>query len=483
MKTEIVDVSPTRKELKIEIEPAEVRAEYERVSNRYASAATVPGFRPGRAPVSIVRQRYKNEIRNEVMQNLVPQAISDAITESELHVIGEPELHLDNSAGLNQIGQEPLSVHAHVEVMPDVELGQYRGLELSRSVRPVTDEMVEELIEELRESTSSLDAIEDRGAAAGDRVTVDFVGKYLQPPEAEDIKAEDVDVDLDGEGVLSNFTENLTGTRADDVRTFTVKYPEDFSSKGLAGKEIEYTATVTAVRRKVVPEVDDEWAQSLGEEVETVGALREKLRRDMETGARAESDRRLRDEAMSKLIAAHQFEVPPTLVESQSRHLLETYVRELFQRGIDPRRQDMNWENLRGMIEAQAADDLRGSILLEQIAGAENIEPTDEEIEQEIEALAAMSKQPIAQVRAALTKQGGERSIADRLRHRQALELIVENANVKDEEWREEELLDESDELANEMPPQVETTVRETTATGDTIDARSNAASASDEQQ
>ncbi|MDQ3753803.1 MAG: hypothetical protein M3371_03620, partial [Acidobacteriota bacterium] len=200
MKTEIVDVSPTRKELKIEIEPAEVRAEYERVSSRYASAVTVPGFRPGRAPVSIVRQRYKNEIRNEVMQNLVPQAISDAITESELHVIGEPELHLDNSAGLNQIGQEPLSVHAHVEVMPDVELGQYRGLELSRSVRPVTDEMVEELIEEWRESTSSLDAIEDRGAAAGDRVTVDFVGKYIQPPEAEDIEAEDVDVDLDGEG-------------------------------------------------------------------------------------------------------------------------------------------------------------------------------------------------------------------------------------------------------------------------------------------
>ena len=448
MKTEIVDVSPTRKELKIEIEPAEVRAEYERVSGRYAGAMTVPGFRPGHAPVSVVRQRYKKEIRGEVIQNLLPQAINDAIIESELQVIGEPGIHLDNEAGLDKLGDEPLIVHAHVEVMPDVTLGQYKGLALARRVRPVTEEMIDELIEELRESSASLEPVEERAAEMGDTVTVDFVGKYIQPPEAEEIKAEDVDVVLGGEGVLPIFEEHLIGTRLDDVRTFTVTYPEDFSSPGLAGKEIEYTATVSAVRRKVTPEIDDEWARSLAaevetENVETVGALREKLRRDMEMGARAESDRALRDQAMSQLIAAHQFEVPETLVKSQSQHMLETYLRDLFRRGIDPRRQELDWERLRGMIEGQATDDLRGSILLERVAEAEGIEPTAEEITQEIEALASATKQPVEQVHAALTKQGGERSIADRLRHRGAVESIIENANVTDEEWREEELPEE----------------------------------------
>lgn len=446
MKTEIVDVSPTRKELKIEIEPAEVRAEYERVSGRYAGATTVPGFRPGHAPVSVVRQRYKKEIRGEVIQNLLPQAINDAIIESDLHVIGEPGIHLDNEAGLDKIGNEPLIIHAHVEVMPDVTLGQYKGLALARRVRPVTEDMIDELIEELRESSASLEPVEERAAETGDTVTVDFIGRYIQPPETEDIKAEDVDVVLGGEGVLPIFEEQLIGTHPDDVRTFTVTYPEDFSSPGLAGKEIEYTATVSAVRRKVTPEVDDEWAKSLAEDAETVGTLREKLRRDMELGARAESDRALRDQAMSQLIAAHQFEVPETLVKSQSQQMLETYVRDLFRRGIDPRSQEMDWERLRGMIEGQAIDDLRGSILLARVAEAEEIEPTAEEITQEIAALASATKQSVEQVHAALTKQGGERSIADRLRHRRAIESIIENANITDEEWREEELPTVTDE-------------------------------------
>ncbi|MGH9943014.1 MAG: trigger factor, partial [Pyrinomonadaceae bacterium] len=414
-------------------------AEYERVANRYASGATVPGFRKGRAPVSVVRQRYKNEIRGDVIQQLVPQAISDAITENELRVLGEPDIHLDNDAGLDKLGEEPLSVHAHVEVMPEVALGDYKGFELARRTRPVTDEMVEEVINDLRESSASLEPVEDRGAQDEDTVTVDFVGRYIQPPADEDIKAEDVEVVLGSEGVLPIFNENLTGTRPDDVRSFTVQYPDDFSSQGLAGKEIEYTATVTAVRRKALPEIDDEWAQSLGEEVESFAALREKLRADMEMAARAEAERRLRDEAMRKLIEAHQFEVPQTLVESQTRHLLETYVRDMLRRGIDPRNQEVNWETMGEVVRGQAVEDLRGTLLLESIAEAEDVEPTGAEIEREIESLAKAMGQTVEQVRAALTKQNGERSIADRLRHRKALELIIEHANVSDEEWREDE--------------------------------------------
>lgn len=439
MKTELVDHSPTRKELKIEIEPAEVRAEYERVSERYASTANVPGFRKGRAPVSVVRSRYKNEIRGEVVQNLVPRALYEAINERQLNVIGEPDIHLENSEGLDKIGESPLAVHAHVEVMPEVALGEYKGLEVARRVRPVTDETVERMIEELREQSASLVPVEDRGAEEGDTVTVNFVGKYIEPPEQEEIKVEDVDVVLGGENVLAEFTEQLAGTHPDDVKTFRVKYPEDFSAKGLAGKEIEYTATVTAVRRKELPELDDEWAKSFGEEIDTLETLRARLREQLTERARAESDHRLRDELMDKLTGAHEFELPESLVEYQTRKLLEATVRDMFTRGIDPREQEFNWEGVHGVLRAQAEQDLRGSLLLEQIADAEGIEPTDEEINQEIESVAAATRQTPEQVRAVLTKQGGERSIADRLRHRKALALLVEHAKVTDEEWREDE--------------------------------------------
>jgi trigger factor len=438
MKTELVDVSPTRKELKIEIDATDVRAELERVTERYAAAVNVPGFRKGRAPNSVVRQRYKNEIRGEVVQNLVPHAINEAINESALNVIGEPDIHLDNNEALEKLGEQPLTIHAHVEVLPEVALGEYKNLEVARRTRPVTDETVEEMIENLREQSASLQPVEDRAAEVGDTVTVNFTGKYIEPAEAEDITAEDVEVVIGGEGVLADFTEHLTGTKPDEVKTFRVSYPEDFSSQGLAGKVIDYTATVTAVRRKELPDVDDEWAKTFGEEIDSEATLRAKLRETLEDRARVESEHRLRDEVLGKLVEAHEFEVPESLVKSQARRLLESTVRDMMQRGMDPRNQELDWENLQGMLEARATEDLRGSILLERIADAEEIEPTDEEINQEIESIAQGARQTVEQVRAALTKQGGERSIADRLRHRKALDLLIENARISEEEWRED---------------------------------------------
>jgi trigger factor len=449
MKTEITDVSPTRKEFKIEIAAEDVRAEYDRVSDRYAQLANVPGFRKGHAPRGVVRTRYKNEIRSEVLQNIVPEAVNRALTESGLNVIGEPEVHLDNE-GLDKFGDQPVSLHAHVEVLPEVSLGEYKGLSVARRVRPITDETVERMLEDLRESSASLQPVEDRGAEVGDTVTVNFHGRYIVPPEAEDIDVEEVDVVLGGEGVVEAFTENLVGVRPDEAKTFTVKYPEDFTSRGLAGKEIEYTAKVLAVRRKELPEVDDEWARSLGEEIDSVESLRGRVRENLTQRAHHESERRLRDDLLGQLVASHRFEVPDSLVEYQTNQLLQSAVRDMMQRGMDPRSGELNWEALREMMRERAGEDLRGSLLLEQVAEAEQLEVTDEEVEAEIQSIAEGTRQTVEQVRAALTKQGGERSIADRLRNRKALDFLVENANVRDEEWREEEPVEPAAELKAE---------------------------------
>lgn len=456
MKTEIVDVSPTRKEIKIEIAPEDVRGEFDRVSQEFARHAAVPGFRKGHAPVAVVRTRFRKEIQSDVLQKVVPDAVNRAIEESGLAVIGQPELHFDNQ-GLDKLGKEPLSLHAHVEVLPEVTLGEYKGLAAARRTRPITEETVARVIEDLRESSASLQPVEDRGAEPGDTVTVTIKGRYIEPPDEEEINAEDVDVVLGAEGVLPEFKDNLTGARPDDVKTFTVKYPEDFNATGLAGKEIEYTTTVTAVRRKEVPSLDDEWVKSLGEEeVDTVEKLHQRVRDNLTRHSAHEAENRLRDEVLTKLVEAHQFEVPETLVSYQANLFLQNTVRDMMRRGLDPRSPEFKWEELRELVRERASEDLRGSLLLERVADAENIEVTEEEIEEEINSMAEGSGQSVEQVRAALTKEGGERSIADRLRNRKALDLLVTHANVRDEEWQdekqEEDAAEADDEATDESP-------------------------------
>ncbi len=438
MKTELLDISTVRKEIKIEIELAAVRDTFDRVSDRYAKQAKVPGFRPGHAPRSVVRTRFKSEIRSEVLQELVPEAVNQAITKHELLPIGEPDVQLESAEAVEKLGEEAISIKVNVEVLPKIELATYKGLEAKRRVRPVTDANVDEMLEALRETSAAMQPVEDRNSAIGDTVTVSVDGTFLDDPEAEHIKAEDVEVTLGGKGVQQEFTDNLVDVKADDEKTFTVNYPEDFSSADLAGKRVEYTAKVSAIRIKELPEMDDEWARSMGEEFDSLDALKTKIRGDMETRSVQESDHRLRADLMKQLLEGHPFEVPPSLIDHQTNRRLESVVRDMIGRGVDPRSQEMNWEGAREELKLQAEADVRGSLLLERIVEEEKIGVSDEEVEAEIQAIATGSKQSIEQVRSVLTKEGGERSIANRLSNRKALDLLVENANVADEEWSEE---------------------------------------------
>ena len=218
-----------------------------------------------------------------------------------LGTIGEPNVQLDNTEALEKFGDEPISVKVNVEVLPEVELQNYKGLEVTRQTRPITDDNVKEMLEALRETSAALQPVEDRGAEIGDTVTINADGTFVDDPD-EDIKADEVEVTLGGKGVQQEFTDNLTGVKPDDERTFLVEYPEDFTSKGLAGKKVEYTAKVTAVRLKELPEADDEWAKSLGEDFDSIDTLRAKIREDLEKRALHEADYRVRAEVMRKLL-------------------------------------------------------------------------------------------------------------------------------------------------------------------------------------
>jgi len=438
MKTELKEISPTRIQIDVEIDADAVRAVYDRISDNYARAANVPGFRPGHAPRAVVRTRFKDQIRTEVLRELLPSAVQQAVEEHKLEPLGEPELNLENSEGLNQLGQQPIAFNVNIDVLPDIKLGEYKGLEATRRTRPVKDEDVERVIEQLRENSASLEPVEDRGAQIGDTVTANFHGKFVDTPEAEPINVQDVDVVLGGQGVVQEMTDNLMGASADDEKTFSVNYPQNFSAKGLAGKNVEYTVKVTAVRIKELPELDDEWAQSLGDEIESLDQLREKVRSDLQAQATNEAEGRVRSDLLRKLVDAHQFELPERLVAQQTEHRFESVMRDMIGHGIDPRNPEFDWEKARDSLKDQASFDLRSSLLLEHIADEENLDVTDQEIDDEINTIADASRQTPEQVRAVLTKQGGERSIAPRLRNRKALDFLVANGRVIDEEWKEE---------------------------------------------
>ncbi len=439
MKTELKEISPTRKQIDVVIEPAAVRAVYDRISDKYAKGANVPGFRPGHAPRAVVRTRFKDQIRTELLRELLPDAVQKAVEEHKLAPLGEPEVNLENTEGLSELGEKPISFSVNVEVLPDIKLGDYKGVEVTRRTRPVNDEDLDRVIESLRENSATLEPVEDRGAQLGDTVTANFHGKFLSAPEAEPINVEDVDVVLGSTGVVQEMTDNLTGAKPDDEKTFVVDYPADFSSKGLAGKQVEYTVKVSAVRIKELPQLDDEWAQSLGDEIESLADLRTKVRSDLESQTKNEADNKVRADLVRQLVEAHEFELPDRLVDHQTEVRLESVVRDMIGQGIDPRNKELDWDKARDSLKEQASYDLRGSLLLERIADEEKIEVNQQEIDDEINAAAEASRQSPEQVRAILTKQGGERSIAGRLRNRKALEFLAANANVTDEEWKEEE--------------------------------------------
>lgn len=455
MKTEITEISPTRKEIKIEIEAEAVKKVYQAICQKYSKLVTVPGFRKGFAPMDVVKMRYNEEIQNETLRELLPDKVTQAVQESGLEVIGEPELHLDNQGAMKLNGTQPVSIHVHVEVFPEIANVEYKGLEVTRRVRSVNETEIEEVINERLTHSSALVPVEDRKSQAGDTLIIDLVGVFVGDETAEPIAAEDLEIKLGESYVEPTFNENLTDAEPDDVKTFSVEYPADYSTNALAGKKVDYTATVKSVGVVEVPEADDAWAQGLGEEFESMKDLRSKLRDDMELMAKLEADNRAKDELVSQLIDKNNVEVPSRLVENQARNLLNNFAQDMMNRGIDPKQINEDFVKMAMQsFSIQAEKDVLGALLLEKIAEIEKFEISKEEIDEEVSKMAVYYKTTVEDVRKSLEQSGGDFSVSERLRSRKSVDAIYENAKITEGEW-----LDEAQLAALENPPETEAAV------------------------
>ncbi len=442
MKTELKEISSTQKEIKIEIDAETVKTAYNKVSKKYANSANVPGFRKGNAPIDVVRMRFRDEIRNEVLQEVLPNAVTDAIEEHDLQPLAEPELHLDDAENMKLNGSQPVSIHIHVEVMPEIPTPEYKDLEITRRVKPVLESDIEDLIANRLQQQAALIPVENRKSETGDTVIVDLEGAFADEPDAEPIKADDLEIPIGDETIEKSFSENLTGLEEDEEKEFTVSYPADFSSPILAGKTVNYKAKVKSVGVMETPELNDEWAQSLDEGYETVADLRSKLREDLDKYAVSDADARLRNNAIAKFIEKHEFEVPKTLIEAQARNLLNNFAQDLQQRGVDLNKVEKEFVQMAyNQMQTQAERDVRGALLLEKIAELENVEVADEEVAEEIQKMADYYRASPEEIRSSLAQQqGGEENIKNNLRTRKAIEALIKHAKVTDGEWVDENL-------------------------------------------
>ena len=438
MKSELKEVSPTQKELKIQIDADAVKAVYATVSQKYAKGANVPGFRKGYAPLDVVRMRYKEEIKSDVLQQVLPPKVTEAIQEHNLQPLTEPHLHIDNIEEVKVNGSEPISLHVHVEVMPELAAPNYEGIEVTKTVRPVSDEEIDELIQNRLKEGAALIPVEDRASELGDTVIADLEGKFDDDPDGEPITAEDLEVVLGGDNIEPAFTDNLIGVKVDEEKDFTVAYPAEFTSSALAGRTVHYKSKIKSVGKTELPDADDEWAQSLDEGYESIADLRKKLRNDLEIYADADADARVRNDAVGKLIEDNAFEVPATLIENQARNLLNNFAMDLQQRGVDLQRVQSDFISMAfEQMKSQAERDVRGAMLLEKIAELEKVEVSDAEVEEEIGKLAEHYRSTPDQIRESLNNQGGEGTIQNNLRTRKSIEALVAKAKITKGEWKD----------------------------------------------
>ena len=435
MNITVTDQEQCKKQLRLEIPGETVRAETDKIAADLARKVSVPGFRPGHVPKSVVKTRFKKELRDEMLSHLLPHSLGDAIREKELKVIGEPSVE-----DLKFKDDESIDVIFNVEVAPEFTLSNYKELPLTKKVYKVRDEDVESTIDRLRQGHAELVPVEDRPSQPGDILTVNLTGT-VEPVEnqkteapVEDIKQQDLEIELGAPGVLKEFTDALTGVQSGETRTFTVVYPPDYKPEKYAGRAVNYTAEVTAVRLKELPEIDDEFARSISDDFKTIDELRADIRSKLEKDAEQKSDAEFRSATMEKLVDRNRFDVPEYVVEKQIDSRMKAMFRQMSGQGMDPRLLKIDWTSVRDGQRERAEREVRGSFILDNIAQTEKIEVDEEELTSEIKEYADSIGQTEEALRARLTKENSLDSIREQVRHRKALDLVISSAEILIEE-------------------------------------------------
>ncbi len=413
-------VEGCRHSLEISVPVHDVEAETSRVIADVQKRAKLRGFRPGKAPTSLIRKEFAGEIRQKVLETLVPKYLHKQIEAENLDLVGTPDIkdiHLHDG--------EPLRFKAEFEVVPTIELGDYKDVEVPYHDPEVTDADMDRRLEELREQKAQYVNVDPRPIEKGDHAVVAL--RSVAGVEGEPVKTEEMVLEIGGADTMAGFTENLLGASPGDEKEFDVAYPEDYGVARLAGKTVRFQATVKGIRKKDLPELNDEFAQDLGD-FRDMGELRVAVRKAIFGQREHEAQQEAKNRIMEKLVDQHDFPVPEVFVDRQIRNRVEQSLRGLTEQGIDPRTLKLDWEKLKETQREKALREVKASLLLSRIAEREAIHATRDEVDREVERHARQNREAVAAVQMRYEKDGSLGRIASHIQSEKTLNFLFEHA-------------------------------------------------------
>ena len=423
MKSEMRNVDACRKELTVEIPAAAVDAAIGRISARYGRSVKVQGFRPGKVPARVVRARFHDQILRDVAQDLIPAAVDEAVAEHDLQPVATPEIR-----DVEVDDGKPLTFTALIETVPAIDPGDYTAFTLRQTPAAIDAGAVDQAVERLRQGRAQLEPVTKRAAERGDVLTINLERRLPDQPQAAPERLQGVRIEIGSDVNPPGFDDELVGLGPGATRSFTVTHAENDAVRRLAGRQASYEIEVKNVQRPVLPDLDDEFARSIGE-FDDLAALRAQVETDLRAQAEAEARNEVRQELLRQL-AQVTVEVPEALIGRELDRRVEQVARRLLEEQIDPRQARIDWDAFREQQRASATDTVRGMLVLEEIADREAIEITGSDVDQEIERQAALSGRTPQAVRALLEKDGGTGRLEAGLRREKAISLLMKRATI-----------------------------------------------------
>ncbi len=423
MKVDYVEEGSALRHFDVELASETLAEEFEKGVTRLRRTVKIPGFRKGKTPKDIIRNRFHSDVLNQAVQDLVEQTLRDALEEREIHPLGDPRIsNLESELG------KPLRFRASFEVMPKIEAKDYEGLAATEQKTEVTEEQIDAGVDHLREQHARFDPVEDRGAKDGDIVVGDLT--ETRDGDGDTKTHEGVSLEVGSEAYHPGLHEKLQGAHPGDELKFSVSFAAELDDPERAGKTFSGVFALKELKEKVLPEADDELAKDVGE-FDTLADVRAELRKQAEARARNEDEQHLRSQLLEQLVKANPFDAPGMLVDYEVQGRLESAARDLHQRGIDPSQAGIDWNQMRDEQRASAENSVKATLLLDSIVEQENLEETEEALTAEISRAAEALEKSVEAIRAQMMKEGTLERIRSRLRRELAVDFIKLHAKLK----------------------------------------------------
>jgi len=408
-----------KRSLDIEIPVEEVETAQDRVTQSLKQRVRLPGFRPGKAPVSLIKSRFESEIRSEVIESLVPAAFRKQVDKEELKVVGTPDI-----SDLHFEAGEPIRFKAEFEVAPDVEVGEYRGLPVKYAEPTVSEEEVDQRLETMRESKADYVNVDPRPIETGDHILAHLrsVSGLEEPVDQDSLQ-----IEVGGPDTLQAFTDHLIGAQPDETKEFDITYPEDYGSEKLAGKTVQFQLTPKVIRRKELPVLDDEFARDLGD-YQSLTELRDAVHKTIFREKQAAAQHAAKEELIDRLVESHDFPIPEAYVDYQIENQTRARLREITGQDVDLAKLNLNWKDIKEKQRDKAVRSVKAALLLDRIADRESIHATNDEVDHELQHIARHEREPVPAVRNRLQKDGSLGRVADNIRSQKTLDFLFEQA-------------------------------------------------------